>query len=324
MSMHEIDLSRVDLNLLVVFEALMLERHVGRAARRLSLSQSAASHALGRLRVLFEDPLFVRNPRGIEPTPRGRELAQLISAALMQMRAVLSPKALFDPAKLRRTFTVATHDYAMAVLMPSFIAELRMQAPGVDLRCVSIHPGKVLEGLDRGELDFALGGFVGVHAERISRTHLFADKFVGVARRDHPLLRNDRMTLEDFVSVPHVVMAPGGTDRGDIDQALALRGLARRVAVTTPSFLALPFIVEKADIMGVLPKRLALHVAEAARLTVFDLPIDVEPVTCSVLALAPLATQPEAIWFIDLLREAGAIDSRDSDGSIPMARVENA
>lgn len=313
--MHEIDLSRVDLNLLVVFEALILERHVGRAAKRLSLSQSAASHALGRLRTLFEDPLFVRNPRGIEPTPRGRELAQPISDALSQMRAVLSSKTSFDPTTLRRTFTVATHDYAMAVLMPSFIAELRDQAPGVDLRCVSIHPGKVLESLDRGELDFALGGFVGVHAERISRTHLFADKFVGVARHDHPLLRNDRMTLDDFVSVPHVVMAPAGTDRGDIDQALALRGVERRVAVTTPSFLALPFIVEKADVVGVLPQRLAWRVAEAGRLTLFDLPIDVEPVTCSVLALAPLATQPEASWFIDLLCRAGARDPHNPDGS---------
>jgi DNA-binding transcriptional LysR family regulator len=314
MSMHQIDLSRVDLNLLVVFEALMLERHVGRAAKRLSLSQSAASHALGRLRVLFEDPLFVRNPRGIEPTSRGRELDPLIADALAQMRAVLSPKASFDPAKLRRTFTVATHDYAMAVLMPSLIADLRQQAPAVDLRCVSIPPGKVLEGLDRGELDFALGGFVGVHAERISRTHLFADEFVGVARRHHPLLRNDHMTLDDFVSVPHVVMAPMGADRGDIDQALARHGVERRVAVTTPSFLALPFIVEKADVIGVLPKRLAWRVSEAGRLILFKLPIEVEPVTCSVLVPAPLSAQPETLWFIDLLRRAGTLDSQNSEG----------
>jgi len=312
--MHEIDLSRVDLNLLVVFEALLCERHVGRAATRLSLSQSAASHALGRLRVLFDDPLFVRNPRGIEPTPRGRELAQPISGALNQMRAALNPKASFDPARLRRVFTVATHDYAMAVLMPSLIAALRDQAPGVDLRCVTVHPGKVIEGLDRGELDFALGGFVGVHAERISRTQLFTDKFVGVARRKHPLLRKGRMTLDDFLSVPHVVMASAGTDRVDIDEALALRGLSRRVAVTTPSFLALPFIVEQADVIGVLPQRLALRVTESARLVLFDLPIDVEPVTCSVLAPAPLAAQPEASWFIDLLREA-ALNSHHADAS---------
>lgn len=304
--MHEIDLSRVDLNLLVIFEALLLERHVGRAAKRLSLSQSAASHALGRLRILFDDPLFVRNPRGIELSPRGRELAQPISDALAQMRVVLNPKTSFDPAKLHRVFTLAAHDYAMAVLMPSLITELREQAPGVDLRCVSVHPAKVLEGLDRGELDFALGGFVGVHAERISRTQLFADKFVGVARRKHPLLRKGRMTLDDFVSVPHVVMAPGGTDRVDIDEALALRGLSRRVAVTTPSFLALPFIVEQADVIGVLPQRLASRAAESARLILFDLPIDVEPVTCSVLTLAPLATRPEAIWFIDMLRKAAS------------------
>src|SRR4051794_5197038 len=117
MSMHQIDLSRGDLNLLVVFETLFQERHVGRAARRMALSQSATSHALGRLRQLFEDPLFVRNPRGVEPTSRGRELAEPIARALAQIRSVMAPTEAFDPAKLRRTFRIAAHDYAIAVLI---------------------------------------------------------------------------------------------------------------------------------------------------------------------------------------------------------------
>lgn len=303
--MHEIDLPGIDLNLLVVFEALMEERHVGRAANRLSLSQSATSHALGRLRRLFDDPLFVRNPRGIEPTLRARDLAQPISEVLAQLRQVLSPSGAFDPAKLRRTFTVAAHDYAMLVLMPSLMTDLRQHAPGVNLRCVSIHPAEVIDKLDRGKLDFALGGFVGIGAERVRRRTLISDRFVGVARRDHPRLNDGHMSLEDLLDLPHAVVSPGGEPGSDIDGALTALGLQRRIAITTPSFLALPFIVEKSDIIGVLPERLARRIADSTSLTLFDLPIEVEPFTCSVLALAPLVEQPEMKWLLGRLA-AGA------------------
>ncbi|KAA2266032.1 LysR family transcriptional regulator [Solihabitans fulvus] len=304
MSMHQIDLTRVDLNLLVVFEALMRERHVGRAATRLSLSQSATSHALRRLRTLLDDPLFVRNPRGIEPTPRGRDLAQPVSDALSQLRQLLSPQPAFDPATLRRTFTIAAHDYAIAALMPSLMADLRVQAPGVDLRCVSIHPSDVIAGLDRGELDFALGGFIDIKAERVTRTVLFSDRFVGVARRGHPQLKAGRMSLEDFVNLPHVLMSPNGQSRGDVDQALSSLGVERRVAITVPNFLAIPYVIENADIIGVLPERLALRTAATSSLALFDLPMEVDCVTCSMLVLTPLIEQAEIKWLTTLLKSA--------------------
>jgi DNA-binding transcriptional LysR family regulator len=310
MSMHQIDLNRVDLNLLVVFEALMRERHVGRAASRLSLSQSATSHALGRLRAMFDDPLFVRHPRGIEPTPRGRALAQPVSDALSQLRAVLDPPPAFDPNTLARTFTIAAHDYALAVLMPSLMTELRSRAPGVDVRCLSIPPSDVIDALDRGDLDFALGGFVGIDAHRVTRTTLFSDRFVGVARRNHPRLKSGSMSLEDFIDLPHVLVSATGQPHGDIDHALVSRGLERRVAMTVPSFLALPYVVEQADVIGVLPERLALRAAGTGVLAVFDLPIDASPVTCSMLALAPLAERAEMTWLTTLLKNAGAAPAR--------------
>ena len=304
--MHQVDLSRIDLNLLVVFEALVQERHVGRAAKRLSLSPSATSHALGRLRELLDDPLFVKNPRGIEPTPQGRELTPPILDALAQVRRALAPRQGFDPARLRRTFRVAAHDFAMLVLMPGLMAALREQAPGVALRCLTVHPDEVIGRLDRGELDFALGGFVGMSAERITRTVLFADRFVGVVRRGHPRLHDGRMSLDDLVAIPHVVVSPGGETRGDIDQALTELGRERQVAITTPTFLALPFVVETTDVIGVLPERLATRLAGATSLSLFELPLTVAPVTCSHLALAPLAGQDEMRWLLGLLRRAAA------------------
>lgn len=304
MSMHEIDLTRLDLNLLVVFDALMQERHVGRAAVRLSLSQSATSHALGRLRAMFDDPLFVRHPRGIEPTVRGRALAQPISDALTQLRQIVSPQSPFDPATLRRTFTVAAHDYALAVLAPALVADVRAQAPGVDLRFISVAPLAIVDGLDRGEIDFALGGFIDVTAERVARTLLFTDRFVGVARRDHPCVSARRMSLDDFTALPHVVMSVDRQLRSDVDRELGALGLTRRIAVTVPNFHALPYAVEDSDVIGVLPERLALRIPEHRAVDLFELPIDVDAVTCSMLALKPLIEQPEITWLNALLTRA--------------------
>ncbi|WP_341677455.1 LysR family transcriptional regulator [Niveibacterium sp. SC-1] len=309
--MHKIDISRIDLNLLVVFEALMEERHVGRASVRLSLSQSATSHALARLRALFEDPLFVRNPRGIEATARGRELAVPIAEALAQLRVVFAPKAAFDPAALRRTFTVSTHDYALATLVPALMVALRAQAPGVELRCVSVHPTRIVEALDRGELDFALGGLRRVQAARVQHTLLFRDHFVGVARQGHPRLRKGRMSLKDFAAQSHVVVSPSGETRVDVDAALVALGIERRIAMTAPSFLALPFIVEGSDLIGVLPRRLAARAAERMALSCFELPFEAEPSTCSMAALKPLMATPEMQWMRALLEAAAAQGAAD-------------
>ena len=300
--MHKIDLSKVDLNLLVLFETLMQERHVGRAARRLSLSQSAVSHALGRLRTMLDDPLFVRNPRGIEPTSRARELAQPISDALSSLRIALAPTPAFDPTKLKRTCRIAAHDYALAVILPAFIAELSKRAPGVDVRCVSIHPENVLSGLDRGELDFALGGLMNAKAKRIRRVKLFTDRFVGVVRKDHPRLRNARMSLADLADSPQALVSPDGETGEDIDQGLRALGIERRVAITAPGFLALPYVIAKADVVGILPERLALQAAQTFPLVLFDLPVRVGHITCSLLMLDALSKQADMNWLFGLLR----------------------
>lgn len=304
MSMHEIDLTRMDLNLLVVFEALLRERHVGRAAATLSLSQSATSHALGRLRTMFDDPLFVRHPRGVEPTTRARELAEPIADALARVRRIMAPQPTFEPATLQRTFTVATHDYALAVLAPALMAELRAQAPGVHLRCVSADPVTVVDGLDRGEFDFALGGFVDLTVDRMARTVLFSDRFVGVARIGHPDIRDGRMQLDTFAALPHVLMSATNPPRGDVDQALSALGLKRRIVVTVPTFHTLPYVLEASDVVGVLPERLARRVAR--NLEIFELPVEVGAVTCSMLVPAPLVQRPEIVWFTALLRRAAA------------------
>ncbi len=279
--------------LLRQFIAVAEELNFGRAAERLSLSQSATSHALGRLRDLFGDPLFVRHPRGIEATPRARELAPAVAAALAQIRDVLRPVEAFDPAIWQRVFRVSSHDYGLAAVIAPLMAVLRAEAPGVSLRCVSLPPDQVIGALDRGDIDWAIGGFHGIAAERIARTELFSDRFVGVARRGHPKVRDGAMRSADFAVAPQVVVAAGAISAD----------VARRVAMTTPNFLSVPLVVEASDLIGVLPERLALRLQALHAIDVFDLPVTVPPVSCNLLSPAPLAGGDEMRWLTDKMRQ---------------------
>ena len=304
--MHQIDISRMDLNLLVVFEALLEERHVGRTANRLHLSQSATSHALGRLRRLFNDPLFVRHPAGMEPTSRARELATPLAEALAQVRRVVSPPAPFDPATLVRSYTVATHDYATVVLLTKLMSELRREAPGVDLRCVGMWYPDLVAGFHRGTVDLACGAFPGFHMQRIERTPLFDDSFVGVIRADHPALTAGRVELDAFVATPHVLTSPGGEPNSPVDEALSARGLSRRIAMTVPNPLSVPLLVAGSDLIGVMPARLAATMAANHGVVAFDLPITIKAVTCDLLMPGALAGVAEVRWIEDVFRRSVA------------------
>ena len=303
--MEEIDLTRVDINLLVVFDALMRERHVGRAANQLFLSQSATSHALSRLRKLLGDTLFTRHPRGVEPTLRARALAGPIGDVLSGVRAIVRPEKPFDPKHLRRTFRVAAHDLTVLMILAPLLSKLNTIAPGVDVRALAINHDTVVDDLDRGKLDFALGAF-GDMPQRILKTPSFRDDFIGVARNGHPRLEKERMSLEAFVDLPHALVSWSGDAHGQVDRALAALGLRRRVALTVTSFLALPFVVGSSDIISVLSRLAAVQMAQSAGLTLFPLPIEINPFTSYIVALRQLAFQPDIAWFGNVLLAAGA------------------
>lgn len=301
--MHRIDISRIDLNLLVVLETLLEERHVGRTAERLRLSQSATSHALGRLRRLFDDPLFVRHAAGIEPTHRAREIADDLAQALSQVRRIVSPTR-FDPKTLERTFTVATHEYAVAVLMPKLLTLLRRQAPGVNIRCVGLSYQELLAALDRGGADFACGAFPGLDAKRIERTPLFADRFIGVVRAGHSALTEGRLSIEAFAALPHVWVSIGAEPYDPVAAAMADHGHRRRIAMTVPNALSVAPIVAGSDLIGVMPERLAKSLMGSFQLAPFELPIVIDALTCDLLMPATLAATPEACWLKTLLTGA--------------------
>ena len=270
----------VDLNLLTALEALLAERSVTRAAARIGLSQPATSHALSRLRTLFQDPLLERVGSVMKLTARGEALEPRVATALAAVRAVLGPPAAFDPLKARGALRLASSDFLQVMVLPALIERLTIEAPRID---VAIHPSShlVASGLVGGDFDFALAPMRESPADLRSEP-LFADQFVSVVRKGHPLLRG-RMTVERFAAARHAFTAPAGTSGGIVDQALAERGASRRVMLQAAQFLVMPFIVASTDLVLTLPKGVAKLFQRRLPLLAFKPPLELEPFTISLI-----------------------------------------
>jgi DNA-binding transcriptional LysR family regulator len=293
--MNEIDLQGADLNLLVVFHRLLAERHVGRAAKRLQLTQSAASHALGRLRVMFGDPLFVRHPKGVEPTPRALALAPIIADILDRANSMLASSIGFDPNK-PSTFTIGGTDLGVFTILVPLIKRLRETAPEVDLRVRSLDGTRAVTAFDRQEIDCALIPFAEAPA-RIAREPAIEESFVGIARRGHPAFRRKRITAANWAALPHLLVSPRGENSGEADEHLGKLGLKRRVVAVVPHFLAAPIIVANSDLVMLTTRRVARHFARKLDLTMFKPPIPMRGFTIDLLTSAARATDPALRWL---------------------------
>ena len=275
-SMHSMNLSAIDLNLLVVLDALLETRSTTRAAKRLALSQPATSHALGRLRELFGDPLLVREGRGLAPTPFAVELAPRVRAALEAVRSAVSGPSRFDPRTSSRVFTMGTGDYAASVLLPKLAARLAAEAPKVEL-FVKPYADASTETLAGDVVELVCGPPVTGPRPAWARSEiLFEERFVCLVRKDHPLGRG-RLTLDRYCALPHVLVAPRGTSReGAVDEALARLGRRRRVAVALPSFFVAPQIVRETDYVLTLAEHVARDVGRFLGLRLLEPPVDLE------------------------------------------------
>jgi DNA-binding transcriptional LysR family regulator len=307
--LNRIDLSRVDLNLLVLFEIVLDERHVGRTAERLNLTPSAVSHGLGRLRRLLNDPLFLRTPRGVVPTARGMELAAPIADVLARVRSVISTAVPFDPANSTRRFTIGAPDGVTAVLLPPFLAELRRTAPSVDIgvRQLLPTPGEmsperawrtVFADLEAGAMDLAVIPSGSIPA-RFHARRLYEEDFVIAMRAGHPLAGDP--TLERYCEMQHLVVSFTGDPHGFVDEILAKHGYSRRIALTVPSFMFALAVVADTDLISALPRRfVAMH---AARFGVVSLEAPMPLTTFQLNAVTPTAAMMDAglAWLFDLL-----------------------
>jgi DNA-binding transcriptional LysR family regulator len=279
--LNSVQLNRIDLNLLALFEVVYEERHVGRAAQRLNLTASAISHGLGRLRDTLKDPLFLRTPRGVVPTVRAAELAPPIAEILARIRGVVAGAQPFDPMTSQRRFTIAAPDGAAEVLLMPLLAELARSAPGIGISLQQILPSvraktvdsvwqPVLENLEQGAFDIAVLPIRDVPA-RFAAQRLYEEEFVVVMRRGHAFASNP--TLRAFCSMRQLLVSGTGDKHGFVDELLAQKGLSRHVAVTVPSFMMALSVLAESDLIAALPSKLVERHAQRFNLASVRLPL---------------------------------------------------
>jgi DNA-binding transcriptional LysR family regulator len=309
--MREADLARIDLNLLVALRALLAERSVTRAAARLGLSQPAASRALSRLRETFGDPLLVRTRDGLVPTPRAAALEAPLARLLDDVRDLVR-RPEFDPATARGRFALAAVDYVDAVLLPALAEALRARAPGIDL--VSLpsprDPATALAALAEGRWDLQVMRFDGDAPAGIYRRRLFGDDLVCMLRRDHPALR-DGLTAETFAALDHVLITVTDDRPGPVDEALAARGLARRIAVRVPHFLAAPLVAARTDAVLTMPRLLAGMFADWLPVALAEPPLPLAGFEIVQLWHERRHGDPAHAWLRALVREVAAAIDRE-------------
>lgn len=299
---HEMNLRSLDLNLLVVFDALMHERHVTRAARAVGLSQPAFSNALTRLRNRLGDELFVRTNDGMKPTPWAVELSGPVSKALMEIENALE-SASFDPSTSNKTFTIATLDYATIAFFPALVSRLRREAPNVT--CHVITPSEHLgELLDLQRADIALISWPDPPDRFVSES-LIAEDWVCVMRPDHPLA-GKQQTLERYTSVDHLHVSPSGEQRNWIDDALAEQGRTRHIAYAMPTYGPAPLVLDCTDLVLTCPGSVAKVLKERTGMLVSPCPIPTPPRKGAIDMIwhSRLSNHPAQLWLRDVVRTA--------------------
>ncbi|HEY2658102.1 MAG TPA: LysR family transcriptional regulator [Caulobacteraceae bacterium] len=295
-------LKTFDLNLLVVFDAVLRERSVTRAGEKLGLSQPAMSHALNRLRWLLKDQLFVRTPEGMMPTPRAEHLAEPISRALIDLQRNLDPEE-FTPEEAHRRFVVAVNNYAAVVLAGPLFRACGAEAPNVSL---SLRPSGTLDVpdmLDRGELDLAILGRQAPVSRFSSRT-LMEDHYVAVTRRGHPMAQQ-RMEPAAFAALPHLVISSSGDDLGFVNAELEARGLARSIAAEAP-YLSAGAILIQSDMVSVMGRQIAEEFSRVHAIELTPLPFPSPPLTSVMVWHSRFDDHPAHKWLRGAVLSAAA------------------
>jgi DNA-binding transcriptional LysR family regulator len=278
--MHQIDIKDIDLNLLIILKILLDENNVTKASEKLNLSQSATSHALQRLRKMFDDPLLERSRTGMRPTARAMALKEALANILLEIQQLVE-EPIFRPEVARGTIRIAASDYATTTILPPILKQLAIDSPYINIECYDWHLD-TLEHLKVGEIDLGLGVVHLDNADRQFRCqNLFKESFASVVRADHPILQSS-ITLEAYLSWSHALVTITGSPvqsiekshKSHVDRILAELGVERRVMLKLPHFLSAALIIDGTDLILTLPRRIALLFTNIANIAVFEPPLD--------------------------------------------------
>lgn len=295
------NISQVNLNLLLAFDALMTDRHVTRAAHRCGVTQSAMSNSLKQLRALFDDPLFLRGQRGVTPTARALSLAGPIRSGLAAFEQALAPQR-FDPRRAERTFVVLASDYMEFVLLPPLVRRLAKEAPGVKIHARAWGLHEAAPALADGSADLMLGYTNDVPAQHREQI-LFEEEYVCVLRKGHPRVAK-RLSLPAYVELEHVVVSQHATSgAASVDRALAARGLERRIGARVSHFLMVPRLVAETDMVAALSRRVAEPLSRAFAVRVLAPPLKLPKSRPSQVWHERSHTDPSHAWLRDLVAD---------------------
>lgn len=295
------ELRRLDLTLLLVLDGALRHRKLSAVARQLGLTQPAISHAVSRLRDILGDPLFVRRSNGVQPTPRALALAQPVAQALAALRDALQQGRRFDPGSAAREFRIAALDYAIAMLVPDFLARFSAVAPGCRLAFRSLGYEAGRAALADGSIDLILG--IPAPAGPFLQRTLMAEDFVVLARPDHPVIGR-KLNLARYLRCGHLLVSAAGDARGSVDNALGRIGKERRVVAAVPQFLAGFAAVAGSDMITTAPRRLARRHAAAFGLKQFEVPFAMPGFEVATLRHENTAQDAGLVWLEGELAQA--------------------
>jgi DNA-binding transcriptional LysR family regulator len=294
----ENDIRRIDGGLLLVFRGLLRNRRTTAVAKELGLSQSAVSHALARLRDLFEDPLFIRRPHGLEPTRRALELGPRVDALIDQLGSALEDRKGFDPLSSQRRFAISAPEFVTALIAPSLVKAIRRLAPRVQFGIGHMSPSLALHALRRGEIDLALGRF-GTLGEEFVTEKIYEDRYCITARRGHPFLKG-RITSAQYKSTGHVY-AYSESETGVEEAGLTTPEVAYNASV--PGWLLVLTAVAECDAIATAPKRLVERQAKRLGLQVLEPPFVPWRIEVSAVRRAGVA-DAGIEWLLEQIRKA--------------------
>jgi len=304
----------LDLNLLRVFDAVMTEQNLTRAAGRLAMTQPAVSNAVKRLREALGDELLIRTAHGVKPTTRAESLWPAVRRALSELEEAVAPRS-FELAKANATFRMAMADATAALLLPRLVRLIESDAPGIDIRMVPLTTREPRPMLLRGDIDLAIGFFPGVVAQLqgatdtpIRHERLYRGEYVCVMRKDHPLA-NQELTLDTYCEADHLLVSFSGRARGLVDDALLSLNRERRILLTVNQFFTAGKVVSGSDLLMVLPRHLIEATGMTEALIAKDLPFPMPEVHIDMLWHERDARSPGHRWLRDQLNNSGTLSS---------------
>jgi DNA-binding transcriptional LysR family regulator len=299
-SMRDIHLRKLDLNLLVALDALLSVEEVSAAAAKMGITQSAMSHTLNRLREQFDDPLLIKGKGRMIKTPRADALAAPLRKALLELQQAIRSDVEFVPETSRLRFSIATNDYGDLILLPQLISLLSDQAPHIDVKVSHFDPENSITPLETGNIEIVLchpiKNTIGIHQEV-----LLDDGFCCVTRKGHPGIPA-QFDIEAYLSLPHLRIAPRGEHRDLMDKELARLGKERRVALSIPNLSSAPMLVASSDLILTAPRRCILAWQKNMPICIHEPPLQLPRFSIAMIWHERFQMDPAHQWLREKVR----------------------